>query len=252
MWNSGSDEDRLYHRAIEESYRILGSKGRDRKGWTREEMIAESGMSESAFTHTYLDFLEGKSRLRLCCFPLPIWILKLLSVEADHFHLHTRVLHSLKESLRVLRFASICQNLSPSGPVPEDDTRLVELGALLNASHDSCQYAYDCTAMETDLLRDLCLANGAIGSRQTGAIPSTVKMKCAAKFLCIYEGGGWGGAVVSLVPVGKAQEFLDSIKMKYPLYRGLGEDALNEAAFATLPGSGAGGELFPSALRRYL
>jgi galactokinase len=39
---------------------------------------------------------------------------------------------------------------------------------LLTASHDSCQYVYNCTRTETDMLHDLCIANGALGSRQTG------------------------------------------------------------------------------------
>ena len=72
----------------------------------------------------------------------------------------------MKETLRVLRFVSICRSLPSS--VAADDPRLLELGMLLNASHDSCQYVYNCSRTETDLLHDLCLANGAIGSRQTG------------------------------------------------------------------------------------
>jgi galactokinase len=51
---------------------------------------------------------------------------------------------------------------------------------------------------------------------------------------------------VSLIPILEAEEFLETIKRTYPLYRGLSEEDLNEAAFATLPGSGAGGEWFVS------
>ncbi len=60
MWSDEKDKEVLYHRAIQESYRILGSESRDRIGWTREEIIAASGMEEAAFRETYLDFLEGK------------------------------------------------------------------------------------------------------------------------------------------------------------------------------------------------
>lgn len=55
-------------------------------------------------------------------------------------------------------------------------------------------------------------------------------------------GGGWGGAVVSLVPMSKTEDFLEKVKRMYPLYKGLSEEEVDEAAFATLPGSGAGGE----------
>lgn len=61
MWSDEKDEERLYQRAIQESYRILGKDGRDRRGWTREEMIEASGLSEPDFRSTYLDFLEGGS-----------------------------------------------------------------------------------------------------------------------------------------------------------------------------------------------
>ena len=158
------------------------------------------------------------------------------AVRADHFFLHSRVVHTMKETLRVLRFATICRSLPVS--TPSDDPRLHELGHLITASHDSCQYVYNCTRMETDLLHDLCLANGAIGSRQIGRSTSLV----GVVVLMTARGGGWGGAIVSLVPVETAEQFMETIRKTYPLYRGLSEKDLDEAAFATLPGSGAGGE----------
>lgn len=56
-------------------------------------------------------------------------------------------------------------------------------------------------------------------------------------------GGGWGGAVVSLVPVSKLDDFLTAIKQKYPAYQSLDPAALGKAVFATAPGCGAGGTL---------
>ena len=100
---------------------------------------------------------------------------------------------------------------------------MAQLGRLINESHDSCRDIYECTVADTDRLQELCLQQGAIGARQTG--------------------GGWGGAVISLIAVSQVTEFLDRIKKAYKPFEGLSEAELDEAAFATLPGSGAGSEL---------
>ena len=42
------------------------------------------------------------------------------------------------------------------------------------------------------------------------------------------------------MPVSKAQSFLEEIKRRNPPYQGLSAATIDEAAFATLPGSGAG------------
>lgn len=56
-------------------------------------------------------------------------------------------------------------------------------------------------------------------------------------------GGGWGGAVISLLPSNRASDFLREVRKMYSLYRGLSVDELDKAAFITVPGSGAGCEL---------
>lgn len=96
------------------------------------------------------------------------------------------------------------------------------LGDFLHASHASCRDDYDCSCPELEELVDVCREAGASGSRLTGA--------------------GWGGSVVSLVPESISQQFLKTVKEKYSRYRGLDEAALEAAAFATVPGSGAGGQ----------
>jgi galactokinase len=55
-------------------------------------------------------------------------------------------------------------------------------------------------------------------------------------------GGGWGGAVISLVHTDQAETFLKTVKEKYEPYKGLSVERLHEEAFATIPGCGAGGE----------
>lgn len=62
MWAPGESPVGVYEKALKDLERILGKGGRAQKGWTTEEMIAESGMSKDEFTETYLHhFLEGES-----------------------------------------------------------------------------------------------------------------------------------------------------------------------------------------------
>ena len=60
--------------------------------------------------------------------------------------------------------------------------------------------------------------------------------------MTFLPGAGWGGCTVSLVRSTDVTTFIQSVREKYPGYRGLSEDKLNEAIFATRPGSGAFGE----------
>lgn len=183
----------LYQHALDALPAILGAHP---QGWSREEMVAASGMSDEAFAATYLDFIP---------------------VRADRFKLLERAEHTFAESLRVERFVELCKASSGS-----EATKAVsaELGRLINGSHESLRDLFECTVPQVEELRDLCLKHGALGARQTG--------------------GGWGGAVISLLPVGEVEGFLAAVKRDYKPYAELSESEIEEAAFATLPGVGAG------------
>lgn len=181
-----SSEEELYKRALADLPSVLGKEG----GWTREEMVAASGMSAEDFEKTYLQFIP---------------------VKADKFKLFERAEHTFSESLRVTNFVKLCKQ---GGDVGE------QLGELLNGSHQSLRDQFEATVPEVEELRDLCLKNGALGARQTG--------------------GGWGGAVISLVRIEQVPTFLEKVKAGYKAYDGLSQEELDEAAFATLPGVGAG------------
>lgn len=191
LLNKEASVEDLCRRALADLPAVLGKDGRDKTGWTREEMIEASGMTAEAFTETYLEFIP---------------------VRAERFHLYPRAEHTFTESLRVSQFVSLCE----SGKANVG----AELGELLNGSHLSLRDQFEATVPEVETLRDICLENGALGARQTG--------------------GGWGGAVISLVPVAAVDGFLESVKAAYKPYAGLSDEELEDAAFATLPGVGAG------------
>ncbi|ORX33774.1 ribosomal protein S5 domain 2-type protein [Kockovaella imperatae] len=201
LWEGGKglSEVELYEKALGEVDRVLGNGYKGTQGWTREDMLAASGMEEAAFRETFLEFLE---------------------IRATYFHLHRRLKHALEESLRVSKFSALCRSIEPSSSTSESDPILKQLGDLITQSHASCKDVYECTCDETDQLQQLCLAQGALGARQTG--------------------GGWGGAVIALLPVSQVEGFLKRIKGSYEAYKSLTEEGVEQAAFATLPGSGAG------------
>lgn len=82
------------------------------------------------------------------------------------FKLRQRALHVFSESQRVLEFKSICERgmvgeseeiVGGSGEIVVGDLAvegdgLVELGMLMNNSHQSCQEDYECSCDELDEL----------------------------------------------------------------------------------------------------
>ncbi|WVF71975.1 hypothetical protein IAT40_006785 [Kwoniella sp. CBS 6097] len=192
----------VMERALSEIKGILGREG----GWSKEDMVDASGLTKEEFEETYLHFLE---------------------IRAERFYLYERILHTLTESLRVHSFTQICREIAPDSALRESSTSDVnaesaqlQLGRLLNESHECMRDVYECTHPWVDELQQLSLDAGAIGSRMTG--------------------GGWGGSVISLLPQSKVTSFLEEIRRSYKPYRDLSDEDYQAAAFATLPGQGAG------------
>ncbi|MBV8927620.1 MAG: galactokinase [Mycobacteriaceae bacterium] len=65
-----------------------------------------------------------------------------------------------------------------------DDRDFIEGGRILTASHASMRDDFQITTHHIDLIADTCVQSGALGARMTG--------------------GGFGGCVIALVPVGQA------------------------------------------------
>ena len=83
--------------------------------------------------------------------------------------LRQRTMHVVSENQRVLDSVAALK-----------DNRIADLGQLMTASHRSQKEQFEVTIKATDALCQAAIQSGAIGARQTG--------------------GGFGGAIVALVP----------------------------------------------------
>ncbi len=99
--------------------------------------------------------------------------------------LHQRAMHVVTENQRVL-----------DGVTALKEGRITDFGQLMNASHLSQKDQFEVTVEETDALCEAAIRYGAIGARQTG--------------------GGFGGAIVALVPVKIAPGWWDEVSNACP------------------------------------
>lgn len=187
--------------------RILGPDAEKRqKGFTVEEVIQASGMTQEAFKRVYLDYIEVDT-----------------SHQDNRFKLYHRVKHVYTESLRVLQVKRICQQVPASISKDQRETDVEIIGRLMKESHESCRDFFECSSVELEELVAVCQTAGSIGSRLSGA--------------------GWGGCVVSLLPASKEKAFIRALTDKqtgYSPYRTMADEALESVVFKTVPGSGAG------------
>ncbi|KAJ1916256.1 galactokinase [Mycoemilia scoparia] len=141
-------------------------------------------------------------------------------VKAERFQLLKRARHVYNEALRVVRFRQVCDAFNKQSQT-SDTSVLGQLGDLMNESQDSCRDLYDCSCPEIDELCSIARGEGSLGSRLTGA--------------------GWGGCTVHLILDNQISDFISAIKDKFykKKYPNLTEDQLDQAIFATRPGSGA-------------
>ncbi|CAL8356713.1 unnamed protein product [Lota lota] len=131
--------------------------------------------------------------------------------HVTHFKLYQRARHVYGEASRVLCFKSVCDSQ------PADSIHL--LGDLMNQSHASCRDLYECSCPELDQLVDICLKAGAVGSRLTGA--------------------GWGGCAVSMVPSGKVESFIQTVREAYYAPEPRRAAMEKQSLFVSKPGGGA-------------
>lgn len=137
------------------------------------------------------------------------------SKDVQSFKLHDRAKHVYEEAHRVYVFGSTANSGESA-----DSSTVEKLGQLMDGSHSSCRFLYECSCPELDEVVALSKEGGALGSRLTGA--------------------GWGGCAVSLVSNDKVEAFLQKLRREYYLKRGFQPAEIAASLFATEPGAGAG------------
>ncbi|KAL0216958.1 hypothetical protein RCL1_007441 [Eukaryota sp. TZLM3-RCL] len=116
------------------------------------------------------------------------------------FYPYNRALHVLTEARRVHEFMK-----------QSSEGNLIEMGNLMNESHASLRDLYNCSTPSLDELSSLCLANGALGSRLTGA--------------------GWGGMTISLVRSEDVNKLIDALWNSFYVARGIDESQRESVLF---------------------
>ncbi|KAK8795607.1 hypothetical protein WA158_000264 [Blastocystis sp. Blastoise] len=135
---------------------------------------------------------------------------KVLEVN-NEFYCLKRALHVYSEAARVWEFRNLCES--------NTENKLEKLGELMCASHKSCAGDYDCSCDDLNELVSLAMANGAIGSRLTGA--------------------GWGGCAVHLVKEAEVDKFIAALRDGYYIPHGFNEEQIKQGLFASKPCAGA-------------
>ncbi|KAK3984736.1 ribosomal protein S5 domain 2-type protein [Cladorrhinum sp. PSN332] len=168
------------------------------EGYTREEIAAVLNIS--------VDKLNEQFTSR---FP----------VRADKFKLRQRALHVFTEALRVLEFMALLEKTPERRGDDDTSAYNARLGALLNATQDSCREVYECSCPEIDQLCAIARRAGSYGSRLTGA--------------------GWGGCSVHLVPADKVAAVKEAWEKEYYSKLDLTEEQKEAAVVVSRPGSGS-------------
>ncbi|KAK4405451.1 Galactokinase [Sesamum angolense] len=136
---------------------------------------------------------------------------------AKNFKLHQRAAHVYSEAKRVYAFKD-----TVSSKLSEEDM-LKKLGDLMNDSHYSCSFLYECSCPELEELVKICRNNSALGARLTGA--------------------GWGGCAVALVKENTVPQFILNLKEQFfqaRIDKGvINKNDLGLYIFASKPSSGA-------------
>ncbi len=139
-------------------------------------------------------------------------------VRAERFKLRQRALHVFTEALRVIQFLTLLERPVHTG-ASDTSSYNADLGALMNATQESCCKLYECSCKEIDLICDTARTAGAYGSRLTGA--------------------GWGGCTVHLVPVDKVADVKAALEREYYSKMELTEDQKAHAVVVSRPGRGS-------------
>ncbi|CAM6084485.1 unnamed protein product [Calypogeia fissa] len=186
----------------------------DAHGGSSPVLAVEEYLHEEPYT---ADELEGilKQSLHSIMAKSPSSLAVLAAAKT--FKLLQRAKHVFTEAQRVYKFREAVLSSA------DDDTKLQQLGNLMDESHASCSKLYECSCPELEELVKVCRNSGAIGARLTGA--------------------GWGGCVVALVEESSVPGFISSLKDEFYQSRIdkqlIKAEDLGTYVFASKPSGGA-------------
>ncbi|CDS11038.1 hypothetical protein LRAMOSA03302 [Lichtheimia ramosa] len=190
--NSTTSDVEKYDKLLDAAIQAFPQDKSDGQGYTLEEVAEMVNLPAQTLNERYMTR-----------FP----------VETDYFRLVQRTRHVLSEERRVVQFAAVCKHA--------DANTLQELGAIMNASQESCDKYFNCSCPEINTVCDIARNNGAYGARLTGA--------------------GWGGCTVMLTTEPNVPKLIKAIKDQYYAVKfpNLTPEELDDAVLATQPGSGS-------------
>lgn len=196
--NYFKDSQKSQNEQLAELVELTKSKLTKEEGYTLEEVAAAAGVSVD----------DIKARF-MSSFP----------VRGEYFKLRQRALHVFTEALRVLEFMTLLEDSKEHSKTEDTTEYNKKLGALMNATQDSCRTLYECSCPEIDELCTIAREAGGYGSRLTGA--------------------GWGGCSVHLVPVDKVDSIKQAMIEKYYSKRELSQRDLDAAIVVSRPMNGS-------------
>ena len=206
----------LEYTSLQDLARDLGGKSlKEMEGILRETLHAEP------YTTKEVENLLGVPLKQETLFADRPAAAKVLEVN-EEFKCLQRALHVYSEAGRVWEFRAVCED-------EKEEHKLEKLGALMCASHRSCNEDYECSCDQLNELVDIamcvlcpCLTrrkHGALGSRLTGA--------------------GWGGCAVHLVREEALPAFMKALEEEYYRKHGFGDEDIKLGLFASKPSAGA-------------
>lgn len=208
----GAWDTLLQDAQVRQVHEMYGKEAAQLQGMLRlvDEHLPDKGLSRSELEQATQLSGDAFHQAFLAAYP----------VRADLFYLHARAAHVYSEALRVLQFKALCDRANAQ-PQNNPEAVYAQLGALMNASHESLRVLYDCSCPELNKVVDVARSRGSLGSRLTGA--------------------GWGGCAVHLVPRSKLPTVLGALEHEYykTKFPDLEPSALEAALFATEPARGA-------------
>src|SRR5581483_2763849 len=130
---------------------------------TIENLIKLSDQVEKIYENNKDGFTlnELSSLLNLNHDEINIKFIGKFPIKTENFQLYKRSKHVFEEASRVLKFYKLCSDNNNDNN--NNNNIFIDLGNLMNESHESCKELFNCSCNELDNLVKICLNGGAFG-----------------------------------------------------------------------------------------